>query len=282
MSSVELEHHLCPYCGGGKHTFWATERGFNTVKCNDCAYLFLNPRPNAALREKATQLGVHGAANDMDIREHYVPSKVTRYRKILKTSFADVWSRAEPVTWLDIGAGYGEVVEAVATLAPKGSRVMGLEPMTEKARAAQQRGINIVASFVGPDTPKSRFVSLIDVFSHINDFDAFLTDVANILEDEGEFFIETGDMGDIGSREEFPGELGLPDHVAFANSEHLCGFLKRNQFDIISIDREQIDDYAFTFKNVIKKAIGRNVILKMPYTSPFRTLRVRARKRPVK
>jgi len=279
MTDTDLDHCPCPYCQSSNHAPWAEERGFTTVKCSDCGFLYLNPRPNAASRHKATQLGVHSAAEDMDIKEHHSPKKVAHYRAVLQECFADVWKRETPVSWLDIGAGYGEVVEAVASLAPQGSWVRGLEPMVVKASAAQKRGLDVIPSFIGPDTPCCQFASLINVFSHINDFDAFLRDVAGVLEEGGEFFMETGDVSDLASRDDFPGELGSPDHVAFAGSKHLVGFLNRNGFDIVSIHRAPIDGYLYTVKNMVKKAIGRNVILKLPYSSPYRTMRVRARKR---
>ncbi len=279
MASCELEPCACPYCRGSNHTLWAVERGFRTVKCSDCGFLYLNPRPNAASRHQSTQLGVHGAADDMDISERYLPKKVAQYRAILRECFADVWQRDKPISWLDIGAGYGEVVEAVSSLAPQGSAVIGVEPMQVKARAARQRGLNIVTAFLGPETPRCEFASLINVFSHVNDFDAFLRDVAGVLEDEGELFIETGDVGELATRDDFPGELGLPDHVAFAGSKHLAGFLDRNGFDVVSVQRASIDGYLYTLKNVIKRAVGRDVVMKMPYRSPYRTMRVRAKKR---
>jgi Methyltransferase domain len=280
MSSLDLEQCSCPYCRSEKSKLWAVERGFNTVKCSDCDYLYLNPRPSAASRDKATQLGVHGAADDLDISEHYVPAKVARYRAILQECFSDVWERGQPISWLEVGAGYGEVVEAVMSLAPAGSSVIGLEPMLVKAHSAQKRGLNILPSFIGPDTPKCQYASLINVFSHMNDFDAFLRDIAGVIEDGGDLFIETGDMGNLTSRSDFPGDLGSPDHVAFASSKHLAGFLDRNGFDIVSIHRAQIDGYLYTLRNAVKKAIGRNVVLKMPYSSPYRNMRVRAKKRP--
>jgi Zn ribbon nucleic-acid-binding protein len=279
MPSSELEYCVCPYCGGGDYDRWATERGFSAVKCIDCGFIYLHPRPNEKSRHSATMMGVHGAADDMDISERHLPSKVSRYRTILQESFPDVWVRNAPLSWLDIGAGYGEVVEAVASLAPPGSVVRGLEPMLVKAKAARERGLEVVPEFIGPDTPKCEFVSFVNVFSHINDFDAFLRDVTGVLHRRGEVFIETGDMEGLLTRADFPGELGLPDHVAFAGAKHLSGFLDRNGFDIISIRRAAIDGYLYSLKNLAKWAIGRRVVLGRPYASPYRTMRVRARRR---
>ena len=69
--------------------------------------------------------------------------------------------------------------------------------MQVKARSAQQRGLNIVPAFIGQQTSKCRFASLINVFSHVNDFDGFLREIAGVLEEGGELFIETGDVGEL-------------------------------------------------------------------------------------
>jgi SAM-dependent methyltransferase len=278
MNASKLETCFCSYCKTSGSSHWATERGFNVVKCDLCGFLYLNPRPIADERDKATRLGVHAVGGDLDISERYLPKKVNNYRSILRRTFADVWGLQEPVSWLDIGAGYGEIVDAVELLAPTGSTVVGLEPMIKKARVARSRGLNIISDYIGPDTPRSEFVSLIDVFSHINDFGSFLLEIRSVLTDHGELFIETGDIGSLVARDDFPGVLGLPDHVAFAGEKHLIGFLERYGFVPVSIEKARIDGVVYAAKNVVKKLIGRDVRLKLPYTSPYRTMRIRARK----
>lgn len=278
MSKQELVHCNCPYCKSDNTKTWATEKGFVTVRCIVCDFLYLCPRPSVEKRDEATELGVHGSADDMDIAERFVPAKISAYKKILAEEFSDVWSKETPITWLDIGAGYGEFMEAVASLTPQGSKVIGLEPMKLKAEAATQRGLDILQSFIGTDTPKANYISLINVFSHVYDFDSLLRDIHLTLLPAGELFIETGDISDLKSRDDFPGELGSPDHVAFAGREHITGFLERNGFEIVKIRRDQIDGYLFTAKNIVKKILGRNVKMMWPNSSPYRTLFIRARK----
>jgi Methyltransferase domain len=277
-NSAMTEYCNCPYCKKDSYSPWAVENGFTTVRCNQCQFLYLNPRPNSVTRDKATEMGVHGAADSMDISERYAPKKVRQYQKILKELFPEFATSKQPVTWMDIGAGYGEFVEAVKSVTPEGSIVRGLEPMRVKAAAAQKRGHDIIPTFINADTPKSQYVSLLNVFSHVNDFDEFLGQISGIVLPGGELFIETGDMSNIDNRDEFPGILGSPDHVAFAGQKHLEGFLKRHGFEVIKIDLKSIDGYAFTIKNIVKKLIGRNVRLKLPNSSAYRTMRVRARK----
>lgn len=275
MPDLELEFIPCPYCRSTDHTPWAVELGFTTVRCIDCDFLFLNPRPTDNLRTEATQLGVHSAA-DLDISERYLPAKTERYVRILREIFADGFT--PPVSWVDIGAGYGETMDAVKAVVPQGSAVIGVEPMHPKAIAARGRGLTIFEQPLGPEIPVCDYASLIDVFSHINDFDGFLQKVRAVLKDGGEFFMETGHLDGHKLRNDFPGVLGSPDHVAFATERHIKGFLERNGFEIISTKLVAIDGWLFTGKSIIKKLIGRDVRVRLPYSSSYRTMLVRARK----
>ena len=49
--------------------------------------------------------------------------------------------------------------------------------------------------------------------------------------------METGNLADLDRREDFPGELGLPDHLTFAGEAHLLGFLERAGFELVRIER---------------------------------------------
>ena len=87
-------------------------------------------------------------------------------------------------------------------------------------------------------------------------------------------------MADLEARSEFPGELGLPDHLVFAGERHIVGYLSRAGFEIVRIERERIDGWLNLAKNVAKLALGRPAALAVPYRSAYRQLRVRARLLP--
>jgi hypothetical protein len=91
--------------------------------------------------------------------------------------------------------------------------------------------------------------------------------------------VETGNLADLADRQEFPGELGLPDHLVFAGEVHLRGYLERAGFEIVRVERARIDGVANLVKNAVKKLIGRPAVLGVPYTSDYRQLLVRARLR---
>ena len=279
-SSASLEEVACPYCGSEDRDSFATERGFFAVRCSRCRFIYVSPRPSLGAIDQAVRSGAHGDESDgLQVSARRVSSKVGRYSEVLARLFADVWSGGKPVTWLDIGAGYGELVEAVNRLAPPGSVVEGLEPMRPKAEAARRRGLRIVEDYLRPTRPKVDVVSFIDVFSHIPDFRAFLADVRQVLKPGGELFMETGNLADVEARSEFADELGLPDHLGFAGERHLRGYLEEAGFEVLIIERQRVDGAVQFAKVVVKKLLGRPACLRLPYTSRYRQLLIRARLR---
>lgn len=280
MRAETMELIDCPYCGARDYDFWGSERGFDTVRCRECSLLYVNPRPRLDAIDRAVQSGAHGAeAEWLDVRAHRVEAKVGRYERLIGKLFDDVWRRGQPISWLDVGAGYGEVVEAVSRVAPSGSDVRGLEPMGPKAAAARARGLRIEQDYLQPGREKVEFLSTIDVFSHIPDFQGFLELAAASLRPSGEILIETGNLADVSQRGEFPFELGLPDHLVFAGEAHLRGYLDRAGFDVIRLEAVRVDDTVNFAKSIVKRLIGRPGQLRLPYRSAYRQLLIRARLR---
>jgi 2-polyprenyl-3-methyl-5-hydroxy-6-metoxy-1,4-benzoquinol methylase len=181
------------------------------------------------------------------------------------------------VSWVDVGAGYGELLEAVSRLAPAGSRIEGLEPMRPKATAARARGLLVTEDYLRPTHAQVQFVSFVDVFSHLPDFRAFLADVRSVLLPGGEIFMETGNLADAEDRNEFADELGVPDHLVFAGERHLRGYLAEAGFEVVRVERHRVDGMVNTAKCMVKAMIGRPTQLRIPYTSRYRQLLIRAR-----
>ncbi|MCR5871125.1 MULTISPECIES: bifunctional 2-polyprenyl-6-hydroxyphenol methylase/3-demethylubiquinol 3-O-methyltransferase UbiG [unclassified Sphingomonas] len=277
-ATAKLETIPCPNCKSAQFEPWAEEIGFRVVRCASCRLLYVNPRLPMAAIDKAVQTGAHGEeAGGLIVTSRRSPRRVTAYYNKFKDLFADKWAGGQPIRWLDVGAGYGEIVEAVSRLAPPGSVVEGLEPMKPKADAAKARGLAVKQQYLSADHPKVDVVSTVDVFSHIPDFDAFLGDVRAVLAPGGEVFVETGNLADIENRNEFPDELGVPDHLVFAGEAQITQYLERAGFSVVDIRRSRLDTLESFVKGVAKKILGRNIILRMPYTSSYRSLLIRAK-----
>jgi SAM-dependent methyltransferase len=270
----------CPCCASGESEFWAEENGFDVVRCKSCQLLYVNPRESTIEIDSAVRSGVHKLERRaLDVRAKRVPNKIGLYRKVILNMFPDLFNNQTKIIWVDVGSGYGEVLESVQSLAGVGSTVIGVEPMQHKADSAKSRGLEVVNAYLEPSQYQADVISLIDIFSHIPDFHAFLGVVATNLKNGGAIFLETGNLGDLESRDEFPGQLGLPDHLVFLGEKNIYSYLDAAGFEIISIRRMRVDGIVNFVKNVIKKVIGQPVRIRIPYTSSYCSMQVRARLR---
>jgi SAM-dependent methyltransferase len=228
--------------------------------------------------DQGVRLGEHKIDGQIvDVRARRIAKKVAAYKKLLRRMFVDRLSTGVPLTWVDYGAGYGEVVEAVIKIAPEGSRVIGLEPMAQKAQAARRAGLEIVESYPRPKEFQADVISMVNIFSHIPDFKDMLAIARTNLRPGGELFIETGNVAELEKREQFFGILDLPDHLVFAGESQMARYLSDSGFVLASIERRRVDGLVTFAKNIVKKLLNQPVVLIPPYTSPYRQLMIRAR-----
>lgn len=200
---------------------------------------------------------------------------IRRHQKAILRLFPEI--KKAPKTWLDVGAGYGEFLEALQGLLPHGSVLQGLEPMLHKVNIAKKRGLPVVQGFLHEATGAFSVVSLIDVFSHLPDFKKSLQEINSLLMPNGEILIKTGNAADLNRRAQFPGPLNLPDHLVFGGEHQLKKYLEEANFEIISTIHERIDTIWYCAKNLLKAFLGQTVFWGLPYTSPSRSIWIRAR-----
>jgi len=279
--AVPVECVVCPYCSADEPRHWIRENGYDAVQCGRCRLVYVNPRPAPHLIRSGVETGVHA---EVDATRSFVGRRAEwkrrRYHDVLGRLFADVWSAGRPVRWLDVGAGFGEVVEAVRVLAPAGSVVEGIEPMAPKARAAQAAGLAVRQGYLdGSAVEHYGYASLVHVFSHLPDFRPVLSEIRAALEPRGEFYFETGNIADLGGAGEVPTELNLPDHLVFAGESHVRGYLGEAGFEIVAVEYGRDDTWTNLAKAMVKRILGRQVSLVRPGSSRYRAIRVRARRR---
>jgi 2-polyprenyl-3-methyl-5-hydroxy-6-metoxy-1,4-benzoquinol methylase len=274
-----LEKVSCPLCGSEDSRLWATENGFYAVKCAGCDLVFVNPRPRLQSISEANRIGQHRTADgSLDVVFRRSTRKIRHYRQTLSELVAHEFKDDTPIKWLDVGAGFGEVLEAILPLLPKGSQAQGIEPMAPKASDAQKRGLPVSARLLSDVDETYDIVSLINVFSHIPDFRSFLADLKAVLKPGGILIIETGNAGDLQKLSDYPDRLFLPDHLVFAGVEHMRKFLRNGSFDIEKVIMQRRDSISYAAKNAVKRLLGnRDAPLVLPYLSPFRTVFFKSR-----
>jgi hypothetical protein len=103
-----------------------------------CGLVYVSPRPTDAAISAANLIGQHTTATGaINIVGSWSNRKRDRYRRIFRSMYGDVIDAGKPLSWLDIGAGFGEAVAALQDIMPEGSSIMGVEPMAAKVAVAQ-------------------------------------------------------------------------------------------------------------------------------------------------
>lgn len=281
MKQQLLEHIHCPFCGANEHRPWGSENGYDAVKCVSCGLVYVNPRPVLDNISEATRLGQHETESGrMDIAYKYSRRKIRRYARRIHAIYSEEIEIGRPLSWLDIGAGFGELVEALGLVLPKQSEVVGLEPMQPKVKAARARGIALQDGELATIDRQFDVVSLINILSHLPDVDGFLAQAAKLVKPGGTLLLVTGNGGDLASSDEYPDNLILPDHLVFAGKSHVVGFLQRHGLSVEKFEARRTDTAFWAAKNLAKRAMGIPERLGFPYRSPFRDLAFKARKAP--
>lgn len=259
-----MEAVACPVCTADDPAFWGAEGGYRAVKCGPCGSIYVSPRPRQEAISEAARTGLHGAA--LDVKGKRSARKVEHYRRVIR--------RMLPIalggTWLDVGAGYGELIEAVDPW----FKVQGIEPMVSKVRIARKRGLSVSAAPLSEVTGQFNVVSLINVFSHVPDFPAFAAQLHKRLKPGGLLFMETGNGGDLASRADYPDRLYLPDHLVFIGVEQMKALLSRCGFEVL-----KVEEHPAAWRFLVKAMAKALMAGRLPNTGRrFRTVFYAARR----
>jgi hypothetical protein len=142
---------------------------------------------------------------------------------------------------------------------------------------AQKRGLPVDTTSLSQVTDRFTHLSLINVFSHLPDPVEFLRQLAELLAPSGKLLLVTGNAADI-SRDEYPGNLYLPDHLIFGGQESVKAVLEKAGFQIVTLrayaDVTTMDGpFVTTLKNGIRRMMGKPAVpSRLPQGSRFRSL----------
>ena len=192
--------------------------------------------------------------------------------------FDDVWQRNEPVYLGRRGRGLRRTARGRVAgwlrraVASKGSSRCG-----RKRRLRARAGCSLRKTISVLLTRRCSSYRSWTCSRTCRTFRAFLADVRSVLLPGGEIFMETGNLADAEDRSEFADELGVPDHLVFAGERHIRGYLEESGLDVVRIERQRADGLVNSAKCVAKALLGRPTQLRIPYTSRYRQLLIRAR-----
>lgn len=225
----------CYSCNSTQNALYATENGFNLIKCAGCGLLYVNPRPNEDEIDEGVKIGAHRGDKTLNSTGRYLGTKVAIYRKILQEIYGNALPNRK-TTWLDVGCGHGELLVALRKLWGDNVDARGIEPNRFKVAAARRRGLNVGYFDLASHDNRYDIISLLNVYSHLPNPREFLRLVKQRLAPLGELLLETGDTAHLPA-DQHPRPFLLPDQLSFTSAEILSNMLKDVGFEIISINK---------------------------------------------
>jgi 2-polyprenyl-3-methyl-5-hydroxy-6-metoxy-1,4-benzoquinol methylase len=225
----------CYNCHSTHNALYATENGFDLVKCVGCGLLYVNPRPSDDEIDEGVKIGAHRGEEMLTSTGRYMAVKVAIYRRILTDIYGNALA-SRKATWLDIGCGHGELLVTLRKLCGENVEALGIEPNRHKITAARLRGLNVDYFDLASHSRRYDTISLLNVHSHLPNPREFLQLVKQRLAPRGELLLETGDTANLPA-DQHPRPFLLPDHLSFTSAEILSNILKDIGFEIISINK---------------------------------------------
>jgi 2-polyprenyl-3-methyl-5-hydroxy-6-metoxy-1,4-benzoquinol methylase len=232
----------CYNCNGNEAIFYATENGYNLVKCSGCGLLYVNPRPSDDEIVEGAQQGLHKGDVTLNHTGRFDPTRLWVYKRVLR----DLYPNGCPYkSWLDIGCGHGELLASVNEVYNGTISIKGSEPNIHKQESARKRGLDVSYFDIFTHESKYDVISLLNVYSHLPNPRIFLSRCKEMLLSGGEIIIQTGDSANFLPEEHFR-PLFLPDHLSFASERILRDILNQTGFEVVVLKH-----YPIVYPNII-------------------------------
>lgn len=216
----------CTICGGERFRTAAIS-GVTVSRCDGCGV-------------RTSSIRVGRRINYADVDDAAYLQSIGRVRRAQAEEIVRfALAHGGAGTWLDVGCGYGYVLDAARAA---GFAVRGLEPDAKAAEAARARIGSVAQGTLEETTESADVLSTLDVLEHLHNRDAFARLVARkgrlwvikVPSSEGLFF-KLAHAFRIGSavRRLWQSEYEHP-HVVYFDRATLTRFLERNGFDVVA------------------------------------------------
>lgn len=232
----EFVERACPACHSDRLHPAFTFQGFDYKRCGDCGLLFISPGPTNEhtlwFLEVSEGLRLWRESMPQAVRQRRKPMYVERAQYL-----ADLIEKygVTPDSLLEIGAGNGELAEALLEIMPNLSRVFLYEP---QPLSFQHPKVEICESLEGLDAHGGGvdLVACFEVIEHIPDPDDLLDSVHTALSSDGLFVLSTPNERGFEMQVLKTLSTSLPfDHVCLYSPEALTRLLQRKGFEVVEI-----------------------------------------------
>ena len=160
---------------------------------------------------------------------------------------------------VDIGSNDGVLLQFFTD----SSRVLGIEPSSNVAEIAREKGIDTLDGFfttkmaeeIVTKYGKAKVITANNVFAHIDDIDEIVRAVKILLADDGVFVTESHYLLDLVSKREF--DTVYHEHLCYYSVKPLVHFF--NRFDMEIADVRRVSTHGGSIRVYARLATGESV-----------------------
>jgi 2-polyprenyl-3-methyl-5-hydroxy-6-metoxy-1,4-benzoquinol methylase len=243
---------LCPICEGNKIStylscidYTVSRETYEIVKCDQCGFLFTNPRPSTSdigkfylsdeyISHSATKKGLMNSVYHF-VRNYTIKRK---YNLVSKHS-------GNQASLLDIGSGTGEFLHFAKL---KGSKVIGIEPSEVGRQAAiSNYQLEIHTEDYLDCIPKNSFdaITMWHVLEHVHDLNGRVDQIYSLLKPPGKAFIAVPNYVSYDAQfyNRSWAAYDVPRHLYHFDKQSISRLFEKHKMKLISILPMKMDAF---------------------------------------
>lgn len=241
----------CPICDNKQlnnyhkiKDYFLTQEDFTIVRCEQCGFLFLNPRPDkleiapyykaeAYISHSDTKKGmiakIYQVVRNLNIRKKY--KLINKYKKLGKI--------------LDIGCGTGDVL---AYFSKKSWQVEGVEPDVDARKVAQEKNLlhlHNEQDFSGFPDSSFDVITMWHVMEHVHNLEERMKTVRRLIKTDGVFIfsVPINESWDAKHYGRFWAAWDVPRHLYHFSQKTAQMLIEKHHFKILEIVPMKYDAY---------------------------------------
>lgn len=232
----------CPACQSNQTHFGFEKYSFSYCTCKECLTLFVSPRPTAEMIDNFYSK----SASSKFWAERFFPEtaearrlKIFQPRAQLISELVSRFKVPEPISLVDVGAGFGIFLEEVQKTG-NFAEILAIEPNIDLATCCKNKGFRVIKKAVEnieENELQASVVCSFEVLEHLFDPGKFITGMKKVLRPGGLMIFTTLTISglDLQVLWNQSKSISPPHHINFLSVEGLRKLVERCELQEIEI-----------------------------------------------
>lgn len=256
------QYQYCPLCHSGPFHDYITckdhmvsKEMFTISKCDNCSFLFTNPKPDNATLPDYYQSDNYISHKNKSTNPINILYKLARSFTIKsKVKLINKYSQRGRI--LDVGCGTGHFLKACSADA---WNCTGVEPdETARTTASTKTEGNIYKTLDEVPDEKYDMITLWHVLEHVTDLHPYVNKLYNLMEENGHLLIAVPNHKsyDAANYKEYWAAWDVPRHLYHFDQETMTKLVAEHELQIMEVIPMKLDSYYVSMLSETYKGKG--------------------------